>query len=609
MSHIAIKAAIPVFVLCTVWGCGKDKKPNGPQSNEITIVSPRAGATITPNDSIIVTTDGSGVVSSIEFFINGELVYVDVEEPWRCPLALADVTNGMSLAVQVRATYSDGEVESSNVVDRVRVVPDDTNPIDSVAPAAIEDLVVTRIDGTSIGLRWGAVGDDSLQGQASSYVLRYSRDSITEENWNAATAVANQPTPSTPGVTDSVQVSELMADTKYFFAIRTRDEVANESGLSNVVSAKTPFGWSTRVPGAKVDECRAVVQTSDGGYLMVGQTNSTGAGGFDMLIAKVSGTGVVEWQRAYGDGENNAANDVAIAPDGSIWVVGRVDGRNGSRSNQDAYVLKLSSGGQLIGSPMRFGEIDGDDSANAVVATPDGGCVIVGSMHRAEGDRDYDVWSFGLSSQGTLLWQQFYGSDRDDYGNDIVAMPSGGYAIAGMTRRPEFDGDALLLTIASNGDSISAVTYGGNRADIFESIALRTGGFVMAGMSKSAADVSGDGYIVLTDAAGNYQSSQTYDRIGRRDDFYDVISTDDGGYMVAGLLRPSGGDQDAYILKVDASLQEQWRKLVYSGADDAVGTGLVRANSRGYVVGLSAEVGGSGKWDAMVAKLNENGEF
>ena len=91
-------------------------------------------------------------------------------------------------------------------------------------------------ESASVRLTWTAPGDDGYVGQASVYDLRYSLDSLTDENWNTAIQVYNEPSPKPAGQGEVFIVSGLEQGTKYFFALKSADEARNWSNLSNVVS-------------------------------------------------------------------------------------------------------------------------------------------------------------------------------------------------------------------------------------------------------------------------------------------------------------------------------------------------------------------------------------
>ena len=91
----------------------------------------------------------------------------------------------------------------------------------------------------SVTLTWTAPGDDGASGQATSYTIRYSTQSITDANWGAAAAVANPPTPKAAGQTESFLVTGLQPETTYYFALKTYDEAGNASAMSNSATKTT----------------------------------------------------------------------------------------------------------------------------------------------------------------------------------------------------------------------------------------------------------------------------------------------------------------------------------------------------------------------------------
>ncbi len=87
----------------------------------------------------------------------------------------------------------------------------------------------------SVRLGWTAPGDDDQVGTAAEYDLRVATAPIDAGNWNAATRVTDVPVPAIAGTTQLATVRGLTRGTTYWFAIRTRDDAGNWSGISNVL--------------------------------------------------------------------------------------------------------------------------------------------------------------------------------------------------------------------------------------------------------------------------------------------------------------------------------------------------------------------------------------
>jgi len=130
------------------------------------------------------------------------------------------------------------------------VTPD---PTDEEAPSAISDLQLSEATPSSIKLSWTAPGDDGNLGQAAAYDIRYSTTLITEANWSEADRFSTDMVPASAGTEESITVDGIMADTEYYFAIKTADESSNISAISNVPSLNTLPPLDVTPPAAIID--------------------------------------------------------------------------------------------------------------------------------------------------------------------------------------------------------------------------------------------------------------------------------------------------------------------------------------------------------------------
>ena len=87
----------------------------------------------------------------------------------------------------------------------------------------------------TVTIAWTAPGDDSTIGRATAYDLRYSHAPITPVNFTLATKVAGVPAPRIAGSAESFPITNLVAGTSYYFALKTIDDVGNVSAISNII--------------------------------------------------------------------------------------------------------------------------------------------------------------------------------------------------------------------------------------------------------------------------------------------------------------------------------------------------------------------------------------
>jgi hypothetical protein len=127
-----------------------------------------------------------------------------------------------------------------------------TLPVDTVPPAAIQDLAVTATGVFTATLTWTASGNDGNEGRASGYAVRYAEAAITTTTWETATAVAVSLTPKEPGSREVLTLGDLPGGKTLWFCVRAVDEKANRGAISNAVSGtvrREPRTWVVRVDG------------------------------------------------------------------------------------------------------------------------------------------------------------------------------------------------------------------------------------------------------------------------------------------------------------------------------------------------------------------------
>lgn len=150
--------------------------------------------------------------------------------------AATAIHTGMSLTTDVPTDfYGNARPYGAGFdIGAVEFHPDETIP-----PAAITDLSAVDITMRTATLTWTAPGDDGTAGTAFSYDLRYSASPITEVNWASATQLRHEPAPAPAGTTQTYAYYGIPAGGTYYFAIKSTDDMNQESELSNVLAVTT----------------------------------------------------------------------------------------------------------------------------------------------------------------------------------------------------------------------------------------------------------------------------------------------------------------------------------------------------------------------------------
>ena len=141
-------------------------------------------------------------------------------------------------------------------------------------------------------------------------------------------------------------------------------------------SPREPPGieWQRTFGGGENDGSLSVEQTSDGGYVLCGYTASFGARELDAYLLKTSPLGELEWQQTFGGSEDERSRSVHQTSDGGYVLCGRT--ASFGAGSDDMYLVKTSPTGELEWQ-QAFGGGE-DDSSYSVEQTSDGGYVLGG---------------------------------------------------------------------------------------------------------------------------------------------------------------------------------------------------------------------------------------
>jgi len=347
--------------------------------------------------------------------------------------------------------------------------------------------------------------------------------------------------------------------------------------------------WKRIYGGNNSDRCYAVQQTTDGGYILAGTSNSTDGnisnprGGFDMWIVKLNSTGNIVWKRNFGGSDDDAAYSIDQLNSGAYIVAGESKSQTNDIDNNkggyDFWILKLSATGNLLWEKNYGGS--SDESAKSVHECTDGSIVVAGETTSNDYDVSnnkggYDFWVLRLNSSGNIRWKNTYGGTSNDNAYSVTQIANGNLVVVGETESnngnvPNNKGgdDFWVLNLRGNGTVAWSKTYGGEADDNGRHIReTADGAVVVVGKSESSSgDVSGhkgghDFWVVkIRKTTGNIEWQKSLG--GFDNDFgYGIDVTADGSQVIVGESESSDGDlnnnkgnADYWIVKLTASGQ------------------------------------------------------
>ena len=272
--------------------------------------------------------------------------------------------------------------------------------------------------------------------------------------------------------------------------------------------------WQKSLGGTVDDGANFVQETSDGGYIVAGYCSSTNGditgnhGGYDYGIVKLTSTGSIEWQKSLGGTDDDFPSSILQTTDGGYIVAGLSNSNDGDATGNhgayDYWLVKLTSTGSIDWQKSFGGNYD--DNANSIQQTADGGFIVAGRSQSTNGDitgnhGNNDYWIVKITNTGIIEWEKSLGGTDSDYALSIQQTSDEGYIVAGVAESTDGDVsvnlgyiDYWIVKLTSTGNIDWEQSLGGTDADYALSIQQTSdGGYIVAGYSYSNdGDITGN---------------------------------------------------------------------------------------------------------------------
>ncbi len=351
------------------------------------------------------------------------------------------------------------------------------------------------------------------------------------------------------------------------------------------------------------------VQTSDGGYIMVGQSWAEDRG-VDMLVVKTDAQGVMEWQRVVGESGVHDHGTFVVEVDDGFVAAGSLT----ADGAQQRGLVKFRSDGTVAWTKTY--PAPGNGSLRGIDTTDDGGIVGVGYVGSAESryqfiSDDGDGSLMGTDGDGTLLWETTLPAPH----GMRVQRTDSGFAIGANLWVGE-DGDehqqVCLILTDDHGTVQHRQAYGGADNDqVFDFAATSDGGYIFAGHTRSYGVANWDYLLLKVGADHQEQWHRTfgqprgYDPQYIHDESYGVRETPDGGFVVVGgtgdeyrysAAGHAFGPSDlwlAYVVRTDSGGSLIWQGLYGDLDGNNAGEYINLTRDGGFVVFTDSDTVGS----------------
>lgn len=352
--------------------------------------------------------------------------------------------------------------------------------------------------------------------------------------------------------------------------------------------------------GAQEDKAFTVLQLSDDGYIVGGQTRSFGAGNTDLWLVRTDANGDTLWTRSYGGPQNDSGTAVAVAPDG-LLLLGQTTSFGAGSS--DIWLIKTDAAGDTQWTRCYGGP--GPEKYGSLIRLQNGEVVFCGST-ASSGAGGMDVWVVKTDASGNQLWAKTYGGAADDIGLGITPTSDSGFVVCGYTTSyGAGSGDCWVLKLSAAGDTQWTRTYGGPQPDGAGCAIETPGGYVVGANTMSFGAGGWDLYAVGITAAGDTLWTKTHG--GQYDDWgFGGSQTADGNVVLSGYVQESPGDCDVALAKFGTGGSLVWERA-YGGSGVDEGRGCALTSDGGFCIAGSTNSYGAGDHDFYLIKTDSLG--
>ncbi len=426
----------------------------------------------------------------------------------------------------------------------------------------------------------------------------------------------------------------------------------------HILAQELMINWQKAYGGERNEIAYASVETTDGGFMIVGSTSSKnsfdvkdsrgyeGAGGIDFWIIKTNSTGTIEWSKTFGGSKDDIATSIVKTTNNEYLIVGTTQSTDGDANpsgvNGGLILIRLKLNGDIVSKRLFVGGTRTNEpsfsSVNAfskpTLKVLEDGRIVLGAT-RSIGIEPFsglDFYLAMLTPFGDTLWEKTYGGGLEDYMNDIIICSDGGLLMVGSTFSSSRDIsgagngflDMFFVKADPSGKELWKKGIGGTGLDLVSSI-LEIGNtkeYLLVGESNSNNGAIGlgsgekDGIILRIDNSGNVLALKQFGGVNN-DGFYHISRGKDNLYYCVGTsespqgnVKTKGPKTDVWMMVLEEkNLTGQYHKL-FGGADidlarhvtfTTKGELFLSASSRSSDLDLNTNRGQSDFWLVYLA--------
>lgn len=350
--------------------------------------------------------------------------------------------------------------------------------------------------------------------------------------------------------TSSADAMSQTTDGGYIVAGNT---MSNAQGLTDAWLVKLDNNgqkqWDKKIHRSYSDVINDIIKTTDGGYIMAGYTRNYG-NDYHSWVVKVDKDGHKQWDKIFGDSTNEGFQSVIQTTDGGYALTGRT--RANVTGSLDLFVIKLDGNGNKQWDKIFGG--NREEGGNSIIQTTDGGYIILG-YNNTKGLSKYSNWLIKLNSNGDKQWDKAIKGVDNELATDMIPTADGGYALAGARQGAASTLDVWVAKLNSNGDKQWDKVFKNQKVSAALSILQnKDGSYTIAGSQRKKLPDRSDIRVLKIDKNGNKLWDKFFGNNTDIERAYDIIHTNDGGYAIAGeaYYKKTTWRKNVLVIKLDA---------------------------------------------------------
>ncbi|NOQ31324.1 MAG: hypothetical protein GQ570_09395 [Helicobacteraceae bacterium] len=300
--------------------------------------------------------------------------------------------------------------------------------------------------------------------------------------------------------------------------------------------------------GDTTEKAKAVIAVKDG-YMIAGSTSSFGNDKESIYLAKIAKNGKLIWQHGYFSDFDDyyKGNSLTAMDDGKVLVAGYEDHLQFFNSEVNGYMTAIDSKGVMQAHKYYGGE--DKERINSII-TVDGGYVFAGETD-TWGHGAKDAYFVKIDKEGKEIFSKAFGWRYDEVANEVIATTDGGYLLVGTSDSDHYNQkDIYVVKTNKDGNREWHYHYGSRENEEGNGVVEVNNGYVIAGSTTKTKSYNKDAYILKIDKTGAIVWHKNYG--GESDDAANAIAKVKDGFVITGYATsPQGYNKDLLLLKVD----------------------------------------------------------